>query len=179
MFEKIAKEYKEDKLTLQPGMVFMGDYHLESYDKFGNLYEVTDEHNLITSEALIQFAKLIGEQATLGSWYVGVGSGTYSPVATTTGSTFASEVGEFQGYSQTTRPQFSKGTVTTIAEITNQGEHATFSITEDVTIKTVGILTSNVKGGTGGYCLSVLGTNKTFSAGDTFKVQWKLTLLSQ
>lgn len=30
-------------------MVFMGDYHLESYDKFGNLYEVTDEHNLIAA----------------------------------------------------------------------------------------------------------------------------------
>lgn len=81
--------------------------------------------------ALLQFAKLIGEQATLDSWYVGVGSGTYSPIATTTGLTFALKLENFKVILKQPVLNFSKGTVTTVAEITNQGEPATFSITEN------------------------------------------------
>ena len=177
MFNEIKKEF-EDKNEVQ-SVVFRGDYIFETSDKEMNVYERTEEHNLITGQALLNFAKLIAEQGTLGSWYIAVGSGTYTPNANETGSTVASAIGEFQGYTQTTRPLFAKNTITTLSEISNSADPAVFTINEDVTIKTVGIVTSNTKGGTGGACLSLLSTNKTFNAGDTFRVQWKLTLLSQ
>lgn len=178
MFNEIKKDF-EEKNEIMQGIVFRGDYIFESLNMNGDVYEKTEEHNLITGEALLNFAKLIAEQGALGSWYVCVGNGTYTPNANETGSTVASAIGEFQGYSQTTRPLFTKNTITTLAEISNSDSPSIFTITEDVTIKTVGITTSNVKGGTGGAVLSLLSTNKTFNAGDTFRVQWKLTLLSQ
>ena len=159
---------------------FKGQYTAVCYDSNGNAKWKEDVTNLIPTEGLIEFLRLIAGQSTSTSWYLGLGTASYTPSSTATGATIASLVGEFTGYTETTRPVFVKPEVTGTT-ISNSASNAVFTVNAGATITNAFLITDSTKNGTSGKALSVvaLTQSRPVVSGDTIKLEYGITAVSQ
>lgn len=112
---------------------------------------------------------------TGSSFYVGI-KGTGAPAA---GDTMASHAGwsELVGYTQTTRPAFTTGTIST-ATAGNTASPALFTANASLTIAGAFLVSNNSKGGTTGTLLSVTNFtsgNRAVASGQTERVTASVT----
>lgn len=140
-----------------------GQYHVECYDKDGNLkwQETTD--NLVVNTGLQNMAGVALANATqVTTWYVGLVTGPSSGTSFVAGDTMASHLGwtEFTSYSGTARQQavFAAATTANPSVVTNAANKATFSITGTGTV--AGAFLTNTQSNTPGN------TGTLFSAAD-------------
>jgi hypothetical protein len=86
------------------------------------------------------------------SWFLGVFSGNYTPVAGDTAATFPGSATESSAYTSGTRPAFTA--VEATQAVTNSASVATFTLNAGVTLYGAFLTSSSVKGGTGGVLFS-------------------------
>lgn len=158
----------------------------------GGWYEISDNrygtervHNLVPDEGILHILNVIfGGTPKAAAWYMAMFSGAITPAGNWTAANFASNATEItsntEGYSQTTRPQFTTAAAAGNA-IKNHASPAVFTIvcTTSITVNGFAILSSNVKGSTGGVLASAvrLPTARTYYNGDEVqgKYQFEMT----
>lgn len=178
MFNKI-KNIIIAKILAILGFGAKGVYTVSIYGADGSLKSSDTFKNLIPNEGLIDILKCWNGQATAGSKYIGLGTATYTPVATETGATVSTSVAEFVGYNESARPQWVIPTITGTT-VDNSASLAVFTANTTATVKVVFLITDSTKGGTAGKLESVvnLPTARALSSGDVIKIQYGVTAIS-
>ncbi len=120
--------------------------------------EVIDEFecpNLVTDQGLNNLLDVYFHGATqISTWYLGLFSGNYTPVAGNTAATFPAAATEVNAqYSQATRPEFNEA-APAAKSITNSANKATFTFTDPVTIYGAFLVSDAAKGGVAGTLFS-------------------------
>jgi len=135
-----------------------GVYHVQCFDKDGNLKWEAQSKNLVVNVGLKDMNdKYFTGSAYTATWYVGV----YGAAASNTpaaGDTMASHAGwtEVTDYSQATRPQavFAAASTADPSVITTSASPAVFTINATTTIGGAFLTSNNTKGGTTGTLFS-------------------------
>lgn len=157
-------------------------YTFQCFDIEGRLKWEFEEANLIPDEGrdYMMNAALNGG-AQFSTWYVGLYSGNYTPVATDTAATFVASATEITtAYSETTRVALVDGALAA-GLWANVASPASFTFTAASTVVRGGFITSvAAKSATTGVLLSAVlaGTAKTVLAGEVLKVTTGLSLVT-
>lgn len=148
-------------------------YHIECFDKHGNLKWVEDITNLVTNAGLNDLLdKYLKGSGYSAAFYVGLTDGTPTVAAADTMSSHAGWT-EVVAYSESVREALTLGTVAS-QSVDNSASKASFSINADST--TVGgcfLTTVSTKSGTTGILYGVgafSGGDKSTDDGDTLNV---------
>jgi len=161
-----------------------GVYHMQCFDKDGNLKWEAECPNLVVNGGLQDMNnKYFLGSAYTATWYIGLyGSGaTNNPAATDTMSSHAGWI-EVVPYSQATRPACSFATPTTAnpSVATNSASPAVFSINATSTVGGAFLTSNNTKSGTTGTLYSASDFtspgDRSVVSGDTLNVTYTLSL---
>jgi len=144
--------------SVSASMMAGGVYHVQCFDKDGNLKWEAQSKNLVVNVGLKDMNdKYFTGSAYTATWYVGV----YGAAASNTpaaGDTMASHAGwtEVTDYSQATRPQavFAAASTADPSVITTSASPAVFTINATTTIGGAFLTSNNTKGGTTGTLFS-------------------------
>lgn len=167
------------------GLVAMGKYFVECYDKDGNLKWSDEASNLVVNTGLQYMAgtALDGATARITSWYVGLVTGPGSGTTFAAADTAALHAGwsENTTYSNATRPAatFAAATTANPSVVTNSASKASFSINGSATIAGAFLISNDTKGGTSGTLFSAsdfTGGDRTVGSGDTLQVTYTFSL---
>ena len=117
------------------------------------------------------------------AWYLALYSGNYTPTATLTAATFNATATEItsltNGYSETTRPQWTPGAVAD-GQVDNVNARANFTIatTSSVTVRGAAMLSRNVRGSGAGVLLSAarFPNDRIKYAGEIFTLGYRVRL---
>ena len=161
-----------------------GVYHMQCFDKDGNLKWEAECPNLVVNGGLQDMNnKYFLGSAYTATWYIGLyGSGaTNSPAA---GDTMSSHIGwtEVVPYSQATRPACTFATPTTAnpSVATNSASPAVYSINATATVGGAFLVSDNTKGGSTGTLYSASDFtspgDRSVVSGDTLNVTYTLSL---
>jgi hypothetical protein len=161
-----------------------GVYHMQCFDKDGNLKWEAECPNLVVNAGLQDMNnKYFLGSAYTATWYIGLyGSGaTNSPAA---GDTMSSHAGwtEVVPYSQATRPACTFATPTTAnpSVATNSASPAVYSINATATVGGAFLVSDNTKGGSTGTLYSASDFtspgDRSVVSGDTLNVTYTLSL---
>jgi hypothetical protein len=170
---------------LGEGLVAMGKYFVECYDKDGNLKWFDEAPNLVVNTGLQYMAgtALDGATARITSWYVGLVTGPGSGTTFAAADTAALHAGwsENTTYSNATRPAatFAAATTANPSVVTNSASKASFSINGSATIAGAFLISNDTKGGTSGTLFSAsdfTGGDRTVGSGDTLQVTYTFSL---
>ncbi len=172
--------YKFLKVKGKDKPAFRHTIELSIYSADGELKSFDKVHNLIPTEGLVEFLKLINGQSSSATKYIGLGTATYTPVATETGATVSGNTAEWVGYSESTRPAWTIPSITTNT-VDNSASLAVFTSTSTATLKNVFLITDSTKGGTAGKLFSILTlpSARSLIPTDVIKIQFGLTVISQ
>ena len=161
-----------------------GVYHMQCFDKDGNLKWEAECPNLVVNGGLQDMNNkyFLGSSYT-ATWYIGLyGSGaSNSPSA---GDTMSSHGGwtEVVPYSQATRPACTFATPTTAnpSVATNSASPAVYSINATATVGGAFLVSNNTKGGSTGTLYSASDFtspgDRSVVSGDTLNVTYTLSL---
>ena len=158
-----------------------GVFHIQCYDKDGNLKWEVEEHNLVVNEGLQDMNTKYFKGVTYSAaWYIGLVNNTPTP-SYAAGDTLASHVGwdETTDYSGN-RKAVTFGTATTAdpSVISNSASPAQFSMTGTVTVD--GAFLASVDTGTSGVLFSVSAFqapgDRAVVSGDTLNVTYQFSL---
>lgn len=167
------------------GLVAMGKYFVECYDKDGNLKWSDEASNLVVNTGLQYMAgtSLDGATARITAWYVGLITGPGSGTTFAAGDTASLHAGwaENTTYSNSTRPAatFAAATTANPSVVTNSASKATFNINNTATIAGAFLISNDTKGGTSGTLFSAsdfTGGDRSVGSGDTLQVTYTFSL---
>jgi hypothetical protein len=161
-----------------------GVFHVQCFDKEGNLKWEADKHNLVVNAGLKDMNdKYFTGSGYTATWYIGLygPAASNDPAATDTA---ASHPGwtEITPYSNATRPACSFGAATTAdpSVITNSGSPAQFSINATATVGGAFLISDNTKGGSTGVLFSAVDFaspgDRAVVSGDTLLVTYTFSL---
>lgn len=161
-----------------------GVYHMQCFDKDGNLKWEAECPNLVVNGGLQDMNNkyFLGSSYT-ATWYIGLyGAGaSNTPAATDTASSHAGWT-EVVPYSQSTRPACSFGTPTTAnpSVATNSSSPAVYSINATATVGGAFLISNSTKGGSTGTLYSASDFtspgDRSVVSGDTLNVTYTLSL---
>lgn len=136
--------------------------------------------NLVTNEGLNNLLDVyLGGVAPIPTWYLGLFEGNYTPVATDTGATIASNSTETAAYAEGSRRQFQPAAASGQA-VDNSANRAIFTFNATKTIYGGFLASTAVIGGTGGKCFSGarFATSKPVSNTDQLLITYRFTAAS-
>ena len=141
------------------GMTGGMNYRVLSYKrlKSGVLWLVDDDlvHNLVPTEGLNHMLNTeFKGGAQVGTWYLALFQGNYTPVAGDTAATFSASATEATAYSEATRVQWVEGTVAG-GQLDNAASRAEFTMTSLITVYGAALLSATAKGATTGVLSSI------------------------
>ena len=161
-----------------------GVYHMQCFDKDGNLKWEAECPNLVVNGGLQDMNNkyFLGSSYT-ATWYIGLyGAGaSNSPAATDTMSSHAGWT-EVTPYSNATRPACTFGTPTTAnpSVATNSASPASYTINATSTVGGAFLVSNNTKGGSTGTLYSASDFtspgDRSVVSGDTLNVTYTLSL---
>jgi hypothetical protein len=135
---------------------FSGRYKI-THKRKGKIIEEFYADNLVVDQGKTYMLSVgLGGGSQITPWYVGLFGGDYTPGASDNGTTFATVAEEFDDYDETTRPEWEHGAAAS-KTITNSANRATFTIStgvDDVPVYGCFIVSTSVKGATGGTLYS-------------------------
>jgi hypothetical protein len=161
-----------------------GVYHVQCFDKDGNLKWEAQSKNLVVNVGLKDMNdKYFTGSAYTAAWYVGV----YGAAASNTpaaGDTMTSHAGwtEVVAYSQATRPQavFAAATTADPSVITTSASPAVFTINATTTVGGAFLTSNSTKSGTTGTLFSASDFaapgDRNVVSGDTLNVTYTFSL---
>lgn len=160
-----------------------GVYHIQCFDKDGNLKWEEKTHNLVVNQGLQDMnSKYFSGSTYTAAWYVGLVTGPGSGTAFAAADTLASHAGwtEFVNYSGSRKAAvFGTATTADPSVITNSASPASFSITSSGGV-VAGAFLCSVASGTSGVLFSESDFqspgDRTVVSGDTLNVTYTFSL---
>ena len=156
-----------------------GLWHGKLFRK-GKLIDEWEDENLVVYEGLNDLLNTyFNNGSQIGSWYLGIFQGNYTPVNTDTASTIASNSTECSSYTNATRPSWQNAAPSGQA-ITNSGTPATFTFNASQTIYGAFLVSSSTIGGSGGKLFSAaqFGTAKSVVSTDQLMLTYAFSASS-
>lgn len=148
-FERSAGGILMPAMELKIGGHFQID-HLRG----GELIDQFECDNLVVNEGLDHVLNTVFHGGTpVGTWYLGLFEGNYTPIATVTGATIAAASTESTSYDEATRQEYNEG-ASSAQSITNSANKATFTINATKTIYGAFLASNSTKGSTSGTLFS-------------------------
>lgn len=147
-------------------------WELKILDENGVVIDSEKKHNLIPNEGLDFLIEApFGLSAPIHNFYLGLYRGNYMPNQNTKASDIPSNMIEMTDYSELARPLWDK-TKQSGPSIDNLSNKAEFTITQDRTIYGAFLVSSDVKGGSGGVVLSCVrfSSPKNVTSGQTLNL---------
>lgn len=144
--------------------------------------------NLIVDQGIIHVLNVVfGSTSKISAWYLAPFTGSSSPAANWTAANFASNAAEntsdTEGYTESTRQEASFANATSETKINNYDDRAVFTIAtaSTLTIKGLGLLSSDVRGGTSGVLASAtkFATARVLNDGDEWEAGYEVDLDSE
>lgn len=150
--------------------------------------DMRQDHNMWVTEGRNHALDVVfgsGTQST--TWYLALFTGNVSVASTWTAANFASNATEntstTEGYTNSTRPVWTKDAAASSGSITNNASNKinyTFATASSVTVRGAGFLTTNTRGGTTGVLMSAsrFAADRTMANTDVLSVGYTLSLTS-
>jgi hypothetical protein len=136
-------------MPLRMGGIFQID-HLRD----GKLIDRMECPNLVVNEGLDHVLNTVFHGGTqVGTWYLGLFEGNYTPVATLTAATVAAASTESTAYDEAARQEYNEA-ASSAQSITNSANKATFTINATKTIYGAFLCSNSTKGSTSGTLFS-------------------------
>jgi hypothetical protein len=160
-------------------LVVGGRFTIE-HRRDGELLSVDESPNLVVNEGLNSLLGIMFNGVTqIGTWYVGLFEGNYTPVAGVTAATIASASTESTAYDEATRPAYVEAAASGQA-ITNSANRATFTMNATKTIYGAFLISESTKGGTTGtlFAASRFSSSKAVVDNDELLVTYTLSAAS-
>lgn len=154
-------------------------HKFEFFDASGNLVWSEEVQNLMPQVAINYVAgAMFGDTAPIGTFYVGLFQNNAVPASNMTASDIPTTLGEFIGYSESTRPLWNRS-YDGVGIIANANNRAEFTITADARLYGGFLVSTSVKGGNSGLLMSVarFESPRDVTAGGTFRVTSAITLI--
>lgn len=143
-----------DGLLLPSSKVLIGGVYHGQLVRDGRVIDEFEDKNLVVNEGLDSLLGIMFHNATqIGTWYMGVFSGNYTPVAGLTAATVATSATESVAYDEASRPAFNEAAATA-QSITNSANRATFTFNATATIYGAFLISDATKSGTSGTLFS-------------------------
>ena len=168
------------KDSVQAGMHAGFEYLVEVVDKHGRVRDSEVIKNLMPTEGLNHMLNTeLKGGAQVSSWYMGLFSGNYTPLAGDTAATFPGSATESSAYDEATRELLVFGTVAAGA-VDNSAARAEFTMNATVTIYGGFIASASAKGATSGVLLSAVkfASPKALADDEVLRVTAGFTLIS-
>jgi len=156
-----------------------GFFTLEHYRE-GELIAATEDHNLVTNEGLNHILNVeFGGATQVGTWYIGLFEGNYTPVATVTAATIAAAATETTAYDEPSRVAYNEAAASG-QSMTNSANKATFTMNATKTIYGAFLISNSAKSATTGtlFAASKFASSKAVVAGDQLLVTYTLNASS-
>lgn len=142
------------------------------------------DHNLLTAEGLSHILNVsLGLTAKPAGYYMALYAGAVTPASNWTAASFAATAAEIvsltEGFTEVTRPQWNPAAATG-STIDNFAGAARFTIAtaSSINVNGAALLTSNVRGGTGGVLVSAsrYAATRTMYNGETYDLGYRVSL---
>lgn len=137
-------------------------------------------HNLIPTAGLNHILSTVLDGGTqVGTWYVGLFSNNYTPIAGDTASSFPGNAGESTAYDESARVEYVPGSIASGA-VNNNSSPAEFTMSGTATIYGGFIASASAKSSTSGTLLSAakFSSPKSLADGDVLSIKAGFTLTS-
>lgn len=141
-------------LLVPTGIIAVGGvFHVE-HMRGGELIDATDDSNLVVNEGLNHLLDVVFHAGTpVGTWFLGLFEGNYTPIATLTAATLPAASTESVAYTESTRQEYNEGAASG-QSTTNAANKATFTINATKNIYGAFLVSNSTKGGTSGVLFS-------------------------
>jgi hypothetical protein len=134
-------------------MVAGGTFTIE-HVRNGEVIDVFDSPNLVVDQGLNHMLDVLLHGSTqVGTWYLGLFEGNYTPVAGLLASTIAGAATECTAYDETTRQIYNEAAAASKVT-TNSANKATFTMNATKSVYGAFIISDSTKGGTSGTLLA-------------------------
>ena len=164
------------------GLLKVGGKFICTQIRSGKVIDRWESKNVVVNEGLnLLLNNALAAVAAQTAWYLGVFSGNYTPQATDTAATIASNSTEFSGYSSTTRPAWTpQSGGSTAQSLTNAAAQANFTITTAATLYGAFLVSSNTISGTTGDLMaaSQFSAPRSLAVNDQLLVTYALSAVS-
>lgn len=160
---------------LRVGGVFQGQIVRQ-----GEVIDEWEDRNLVVNEGLNALLDIMFHGSTqVGTWYLGLFEGNYTPVATVTAATITSASTECTAYDESTRVAYDEAAAAS-QSITNSASRATFTFNATKTIYGAFLVSSSTKSGTTGTLFSAarFSTSKSVVDDDQLLLTYTFTASS-
>lgn len=120
----------------------------------GEVIDTFEVDNLVVNEGLDHLLNTVfhgGSQ--IGTWYLGLFEGNYTPIATVTAATIAAAATESTAYTEAQRQEYNEAAASA-QSITNSANKATFTMNATKTIYGAFLVSNATKGATSGVLFS-------------------------
>ena len=155
------------KLILPPdALARVGGVFAIQHVRDGEVIDEFDSKNLVVNQGLNYLLNTaLDAAAAQASWYVGLFTGNYTPLATDTASSFPTAATETAAYTVATRPAWTPPAGGSTAQsIDNSASKATFTMNAAATIYGAFLISSNTINNTNSATAGVLFAASQFSA---------------
>lgn len=146
----------------------------------GRIIDEFEEPNLVVNEGLNSMLSVyFGNGTQIGTWYLGLFEGNYTPVATVSAATIASAATETTAYASLTRPEYVEG-VAASQSISNSASRASFVFNASKTIYGAFLVSNATKSSASGtlFSASRFSTSKAVESGDELLLTYTFTVSS-
>lgn len=158
----------EGGVLLPSSSIVVGGMYRGQIIRDGKIIDEFEDHNIVVNEGLNHILNVEFNGLTqVGTWYVGIFEGNYTPVASVTAATIASASTECTAYTSSTRPEYVEAT-STAQSITNAASRASFVFNATKTIYGAFLVSTSTKSGTSGVLFSAarFSSSKAVESGD-------------
>ena len=132
----------------------VGGFYTGQHIRNGEVIDEWEDHNLVVNEGLNSLLGIYFHGDTqIGTWYLGLFEGNYTPVATLTAATVTSASTECTAYDETVRQTYVEAAAAS-QSITNSASKATFTFNATKTIYGAFLVSVSTKSGTTGTLFS-------------------------
>lgn len=171
-------EYTDEGLVIHSSALLKG-----SYITLINGKDPQESQNLLPTEGIAYILGLLGATSKVTAFYLAPYAGAVNPAANWTAANFTSNATEItstsEGFSNATRPVWTYGAVSA-GVIGNSASPAAFTVdcSTVLNISGMGLLSSDIRGGTAGVLLSATRypAVRVVNDGDTFEVIYNISL---
>lgn len=158
---------------------FAGRYDFKQVRK-GHVIDEWSSDNIVVNQGLNAILNIVlGAQSAITTWYLGLFSGNYTPVAADTASSISTNATETTVYSAGVRQTFVPAAAT-VQSISNSASQASFTFTASASIYGAFLVSTSAINGTSGYLMSAsqFGSVKNVSNADQLLVSYTFNAAS-
>lgn len=158
----------------------VGGYFTGQLIREGEVIDEWEDHNLVVNEGLNKLLDVMFAGDTqIGTWYIGLFEGNYTPVATVTAATITSASTECTAYDESARVAFNEAAASS-QSITNSANKATFTFNASKTIYGAFLVSASAKSATSGVLFSAarFGSSKSVVSSDQLDLTYTFSAAS-